>query len=39
MSYMGFGLGGVHSLSLVSSASNSASFRMRSFFSLTIIFL
>jgi hypothetical protein len=35
---MGLGLGGMDSLSLASSASISASFRMRSFFSSAVIF-
>jgi hypothetical protein len=39
ISYMGVGLGGADSLSLVSSASNSASFRIRSLFSSAVIFL
>jgi hypothetical protein len=39
VSYTGVGLGGMDSSSLAPSASNLASFHMRSFFSLAIIFL
>ncbi len=39
ISYTGVGLGGMDSLSLVSSTSNSASFRIRSFFPSAVNFL